>query len=423
MKRNFMLPDAFTRAFLQFGIAMKALSVACCGIALGAAPAWAAQEQRDKLEIFVSDRVISDDNLYRQPSGMIDVVDANGARLRGEDYINRISVGVDGRWPIARQLFKLAVQIDDNRFSHNDQLNNFSGAGTLGWDWQAGSNLSGTLGADYSRALVDFANNRIVTKDLVDLSSYFGEMRYGLGSRWSVAANVRYGETSHSIDIRKVDDFQSKSGGFGVRYATPAGASLAADYRYVDARFPQDSLLNGVPFDRSYNENTTSMRVKYPFTAKLQLDATGGYLRRAYATEQNENFSGDIWRASLQWEPTIKTQIAFNAWRQLQAYIDAESNYFISKGGSIAPTWSPREKLSFVMELSLEDQTYLTSTLDPFFTAGRRDKVKAGQIRAIYQPRRHWRIDLSYRHENRDSNRALLEYRDNLASLGARFTF
>ncbi len=402
---------------------MKHICLLSCGIALAASSAWAAQEERDKLEIFISERVTADDNLYRQPEGMIDVVDVNGATLRGEDYINRISVGVDGRWPIARQLLRLALQVDDNRFSRNDQLDNFSGAGNVGWDWQAGSILSGTLGAEYSRALASFSSSRVVSKDLVDVGSYFGEARYHLGSRWSLGANVRYGETSHGIDIRKIDDFQSKSGGFGLRYETPAGASLAADYRYTDARFPQESLLNGVPFDRSYNENTTSLRVKYPFTVKLLLDATAGYLRRDYATEQNGNFSGDVWRASLQWQPTVKTQIAFNAWRQLQAYIDAESDYFISRGGSIAPTWSPREKLSFVMELSMEDQTYLTSTVDPSFTEGRRDKVKAGQIRAIYTPRRPWRIDLSYRHEDRESNRALLAYRDNLASLAVRFTF
>jgi exopolysaccharide biosynthesis operon protein EpsL len=405
---------------------MRLISVLGCAatIAVVAGPAWSApEENRDPLQIFVSERIAHDDNLYRLPDNGPGLFDPSGRAVHSNDYLNQASLGVDGRWDIARQVFKLQLQADDNRYSHNDQLNFVGGTGKADWDWQLGNDLSGILGADYSRSLVNYAAERILTKDIVKLTDSYGEARYRLGSRWSVSGNVRYSETTHTSDILRVDDFHSKNGGFGLQYATPGETVIGLDYRYTDATFPRSGLLNGLLSDSNYTQNLTSVRLKYGLTGKLTLDAMAGYLDRKYDVNIGEDFSGDVWKASLLWSATVKTQVTFSAYRQLTAYVDVESDYYVGTGFRVSPSWAPTTKLTFALDLTYEDQDYLRSVIDPFLTADRRDHVKSGQIVATYTPQTAWRFDLTYRREDRHSNRDEFQYNDNLAAAGVRFTF
>jgi len=59
----------------------------------------------------------------------------------------------------------LNAHVDDNRFHKNDNLNYISGGGTLKWDWKVGDRWFGDVGADYKRALADFANDQFLDKD------------------------------------------------------------------------------------------------------------------------------------------------------------------------------------------------------------------------------------------------------------------
>jgi len=96
-------------------------------------------------------------------------------------------------------------------------------------------------------------------------------------------------------------------------------------------------VISGSPFNRDYNEDTVSVLAKYLLSDKTQINASAGYLKRNYTNETTGAFSGDIWRLSLQWQATEKTQISFAVWRDLEAYLASQSNYFVSTGGSISP--------------------------------------------------------------------------------------
>jgi len=68
-----------------------------------------------------------------------------------------------------------------------------------------------------------------------------------------------------------------------------------------------------------------------------------------------------VWRAEYDWKPRQKFSLLLAGWRELRAYTDVESDYFVSDGFSLGPTWSPTEKISLALTASYEDQEYLTS--------------------------------------------------------------
>ena len=385
--------------------------------------ALAAEEQPPrKLDFFVGAGALYDDNLFRQPAGAD--LSAVAANLHRDDLIERLSAGVDGTWTLARQSFELKAHGDGNRFEHNDQLNNVSGKAMGSWDWRLGNRLSGRLGADYSRSLANFANNLVLVKDLLTQKSSFASGTYLLGNRWTINAEVRWSSTTHGAEIRQVDDDNIRTQKIGLGFSLSPSATIGWNYRHSNANFAgaqQDSTT--ALYDRNYDESASIFWLKYALGGKTDFSAEGGYLRRNYPNAAIGNYSGGTGRAKLAWHPGPKTELDISGWRDLTAYIDAESNYFVSTGGSIAPTWVPTERITASLAVAWESQKYIGSEPSVLGDPFRRDTVRSVQANAVYMPRDPLELDLTLRREQRGSNRSSLTYTDNLAILGVRFTF
>jgi hypothetical protein len=143
---------------------------------------------------------------------------------------------------------------------------------------------------------------------------------------------------------------------------------------------------------------------------------SGGYLKRDYPESRFATFSGDIWRASLQWLPTDQLQWVLTGWRQLTAYVDAESDYFVSKGVSLTPTWIATQTLKLSMTLSRENHDYISSSPSAITLDTRRDKLTSAQGGLIYAPKDSLLFNLTCRYDKRSSNQALFQYNDILAT-------
>ncbi len=370
----------------------------------------------------IADRLAYDDNLFRLPSHT-DVAALAGPGASRQDLINSASLGFDGRWYAGSQAVSLNLRVDDNRFSRNDDLNNVSGKGGLLWDWRVGGNFSGQAGANYYRALASFANTNYYARDIVEREDYFGNARYQVGPSWTLLGGVDIADTSLSAVSQRIYDFRSKSGNAGVEYASPTNSTITWEYRYTDARFPQAFVLNGAPFNADYNEDTAQVSLKYVLSAVTEIDASAGYLRRNYPYSSFAAFSGGVWRASLQWQPAYKLQLVAAGWRELKAYVDSESDYFVSNGASVTPQWKASETVTISVTASWEKHDYIGSSPSALTYLSRHDRVLSQQARILYEPLRHLDIDLTYRFDRRESNRAEFGFDDMLATAGVTFKF
>lgn len=373
------------------------------------------------LDYFFGAGSMYDDNLFRQPTGSSLL--AGSGELHRQDRIDRLSAGLRGSWSFAQQTFELQGHADGNRFEQNDNLNNISGSATAAWDWRLGARWSGRLGGDYTRKLADFANNLLLDKDLLTQRGSFAGATYQLGAHWFMHGEVRWASASHSAEVRQVDNDNIRTQKLGLELELSPTDSIGWNYRHANANFAGETLVTGVPFNRDYDESSSVFWLKYSLGGRTDLNLEGGYLRRNYPNASIGNYSGGTGRATLTWHPGAKTQLAITGWRDLTAYIDAESDYFVTTGARIAPSWAPTERITTSVMLSWEAQNYIgsnpTAAADPL----RHDIVKYVQASVLYAPRPALELDLSYRRELRDSNRPELAYADNMALAGIRLLF
>src|SRR5262249_3965809 len=162
------------------------------------------------------------------------------------------------------------------------------------------------LEGSFSRSISGFANNRFLSKDLLDVENAFASLHYSLGAHWNLVADGVRSETSHGADSRRLDNSLTDSGSAGVEFKSNAGNSVSLSYNYANGRYAQNIFINGTEFNRDYRENKPAVRIRYAPTGKLSLDATLGYLSHQYPNFTGAQFSpdfvGSVWRVNLQWD-------------------------------------------------------------------------------------------------------------------------
>jgi len=369
-------------------------------------------ELGNRLVFSAGDTFTYDNNLFRLPAGS----DGSSVGIFSrQDHIDTINLGVDGHWFAWRQEFDVSVRAAENRFVRNDSLNNVSGTGKFTWDWLINSRLSGTAGYDFNRMLASFANTSFFSKDLVDTSDYFATGGLRVTHHWTITSGVKGTMVNHSAAERVGDEFRSTSGNLALQYMTTEHNSFSVGYGYTDAYFPQTAVLNGEQFDRSYKDSSAQFIVKYRLGGATQLDARMGYTERHYPNSRLGAFSGDIWRATLTWTPTAMTQFVVAGWRELTAYLDSESDYFVSKGGSATLTWSPTLKIGVSGSAIFNSQRYISNSPSLVVFDSRHDNLRSYQLNISYAPRDVVTLILGFRYDSRDSNLPQLPYEDKTA--------
>lgn len=408
-------------------LCLAAVSTVLCNAALAAQPDGEKKEEH----LYLSEQFLYDDNLFRDAeTDDTDVIPGDPAdpnatprEVSREDYVNRITVGVGNDFHMGQQTLRLKGRVYDARYQDNDYLDYTGGDASAALDFRALTALSGRLSGSYNRTLADFANTLGTQRDIIESTNYSALVRWALGPRWSVSASGGRIETEHGLSVRENEDLEADVGRVSIDYATPSFHSFGVEYRYIDAKFPNALAAPG--FDAStsdYEENAALARFTYTATVRTQFRVSAGYVERERPVDPEGRYSGDTWRTEIDWKPREKFQMLFSAWSELKAYTDVESDYFISDGYSLAPSWSPTEKLNFSLTASYEDQEYL-NTRDLDLVGGQRnDDVLTGLFTFTYKPRDQLAIELSYRGSDRDSNRVNRRYDAQVAGIALRWS-
>lgn len=423
---------AKVRTLRRNSLCLAVAGTALCNVTMSNIALAAQPNEKEEEHLWLSEQFSYDDNLFRSAeSEDVDVIPGDptdpNAPVRDvarEDYVNLISLGVGNDFHLGQQTLRLKGRVFDARYQDNDYLDYTGGDASVQLDLRMLTALSGRLSGAYGRKLADFANTLGTDRDVIETFNYNGYLRYELGPRWSISAGGGRIETEHDLDRRQQENLEADLGRVSIDYQTPSFHSFGLEYRYMDAKFP-DAILDANGLSQSdYEENAALARFTYTATVRTQFRLSGGYVERERPNSLDGagDYKGNVWRAEVDWKPRIKFSTVFAAWRELKAYTDVESDYFISDGFSLAPTWSPTEKLIFALSVAYEDQEYInTRDLDLIGTQ-RNDDVLSGLFTFTYKPREQLALELSYRGSDRDSNRINRRYDAQTAGIAIRWS-
>ena len=370
--------------------------------------------RENSFDVFAADALAYDDNIYRLTPGTTDLNSLPGIGLHAkrQDYIDTASLGLDGTWSRGRQTVAVDLRADVNRYSTNKDLNNVSNSDKIKWNWSVGNVLSGQIGAIYNSGLISFVNSTFYGRSLYAVTSYFATGRYQFGPHWAVFAGGLDSRTtlSNSASLR-ANDLHTKSADFGSELALGVKDSLRLEYRYSDTTSPAGAALNG-----DYHEDAGRFAVKHEFSDKTDVNANVGFLKRTYSSTVIPGFSGNVWRLDAHWQPTDKLRFEAGVWRNLQAYLTAQSDYYVDRGERISPQWAVSEKIAIAVAFSFENQDYIGVGAGELVQGARRDSLTSSQASIKYTPFNFLIFDVGYAYEKRKSNEFRFQFNDNIIS-------
>jgi exopolysaccharide biosynthesis operon protein EpsL len=391
----------------------------------------ALEQRTDFLTFFAANDFLYDDNIYRVPSSFTDLstLPGIGPNPSRQDYIDSITGGMGAEWLLgSRQSLDLNLRVDDNYYLHNTDLNNVSTNDHLAWNWGLGSALSGEVGGDYNRTLASFVNTSVYSRDVVIKTDYFASLRYQVGPRWGLFGGLLGLDYKLTAPELNYNNSSSKAVDLGADYLTVAGNRLGFDYRYTDSTSPNTSIVNGVALSPDYREDRARLLAVYSLSAKTSIDGSVGYLKRTYPSTAIGDFDGVIWRITLNWQPTPKTQLLASTWQQLTAEATAQTDYYVSRGVTVTPIWTVSEKVALSLIFSREKQDYRGTNPAsvnpvPIMTEAREDTVTAESANLTYTPIKALILSLNAGYQTRASNAEQYAYNDFRADLSVTYKF
>jgi exopolysaccharide biosynthesis operon protein EpsL len=408
---------------LQLGLALFALPA--CALAFdtvdsivypntGTFPAYPVDEARGPLNFFVQGGVMRDNNVARL-SSLANTQAVLGSSQRS-DTITRLGVGVryDQR-VIGRQRVRLEARGDQYWYDRYSTFDNFA-YGLLGeWDWEVGNQLSGTLGYQRRRALVDLGEIQGLTKDTITEDRYYGTGGYQFAPNWRVRGGLTRSQLHRNSD--SVSGHTSGATG-GIDYFTPLGNSLGVEVSRTTGDFsaPQvtsdvGNLALPVAVSNQFNEYNYSLVGNFTFGPQWRIGGRVGETRREHTILGQRDFKGSTGRVTVDWLPGTKTILSFAAYKEARPIVDLAASYAVVRGVQFGPSWAATAKLVFNARLITERRSFAGDPAVPLLGLPQRDEtIKGVRLGVGWEPIRHTEISLGLDHGTRSSNVLFRDY-------------
>jgi exopolysaccharide biosynthesis operon protein EpsL len=403
------------------------------GLALGAGDAFALWG--DKLELFASERLTYDSNPFRLSSGL-DPQPLIGSSSRA-DWYSTTSAGLNLDVPWSRQRFQGGYQSNVSRFDKFTQLDNTGYEGRALWLWQAGNDLSGTLGYTEAKNLASFAYlggggssispQTFAADPLTTKLGYFTAI-YNLTPSWRLRGGVNDLQQTHQNDTAKINDVEIRSSNAGLAYVTAANNQFGVEAVKDDADYPNRLFFEGAAIDNSYRQTGAGIFGDWTLSGSSHFLWNVRRVHREFPDLPQRDFSAWTYRLQYDWTSSPRFVLSAVAAQDVTATEDTAANFVLAKTVSLLPTYRWTEKTVFTGIISWSKRD---SIGDPgfgqvpglSFQPGREDKIWVFQADANYHYSRNWTFIATLRREQRTSNVQFADYIANIASLTARFGF
>ena len=381
----------------------------------------------DRLELFVSQTITRDDNVFRI-SESLDPAVVLGSSSKGDTY-STTSLGFNLDAPVSRQRLQARLAWNITRYERFTVLNLDDGHdGRVAWLWRVGNDLDGRLEYSDTRALASLANTRsgvlFGTPNVLATRRALFNGAYLVTPRWRLRGDVSRLRQSNELPALQVNDVTIDDAGLTLSYVTPANNEAGLRAQVEDGQFPSRQPVAGTLVDNSYRQQRIAAVADWAVTAQSRIAARAGWVSRDHAELPQRDVDGATYYAAFDWKPTGKLALAAVAQRDIVPLDDIYSQSVKVKGVALRASLALTEKLGLSASGEYSHRDYLA---DPALLLGvvspRSDTVRAAAAVASYRPARLVTLQMGLRRETRSSTVAFGDYAANIFNVGVRIGF
>ena len=379
----------------------------------------------DKFEPYAFAGVLLDSNIFRL-SGDEEARARFGSTNRN-DTVGNLGAGFKSDLKLSRQHLLLDAEVDRVIYDTYDDLDHTKVNGKAAWVWQVGNLWSGNLGYGYLRDMRSFDQRTVLDpdpleKDMRTRQVGFVDAGYQLHPDWELVGGLEYSDVSYQD--RKILDRDATSGRFEVLYRNTLNSRVGVRVKYADNDL-KEREIEGIEINNDYKETQISGVLYWEASGKSALEANLGYTKQSFDDFDGRDYNGSTGRLKYFWQMTGKTKLDFSVWRVTSTQSDEVTTYVLTKGASIAPTWSVTPIFNLTGKIQYEDVDYKGQNDIVTALGGPRrdDDIWQLGVTADWDPRRYLRLSLGYKYVDRDSSIDVNDYDYNQVDAKVRVKF
>lgn len=360
-----------------------------------------------------------DDNLFELPN--TSQLPA-GLTSNGATWIYTGTVGLSFDRQYSSQIFHADVSLTRNEFSSLHYLDYNAVNYTGGWQWQLGSNLTGTLGVDQEQFLGSYSDYQYYTTS--NVRTHMGQtftLDWDASGPWHVVGGILHAKVVSPVVFSQVGSFSQTDFQFGAGYVSQLGSSAMLRVRQSIGSF--SGALDYVNLLNSpYTQREAEAVTHWVAGGWTTVDARIAYVDRLYDDFGQRDYQGWVGSLQLNWQPSANTILKLLASRDLVSFQAADSSFYWLSQVSVGPQWNITSKLQLEGSVGLSWRTF-EGPIGSGPDVGRSDRLGSARLSLTYKPTPGSSISLTGTVSQRRSNLAEFGYNENTVAMEATLQF
>lgn len=368
----------------------------------------ASADQDDTINLNAGIGYLHDSNLFRLSP------EANTKALLGkdnrDDQITTTSLGIAFRKALGLQVFEAGWDRLSNRYATYTHLDSDINNRRMAWRWQLTPSVKGNLAYNQTQSMVGFADySNYATQNIRRITTYRVDADWNiLPGGWHLITGVDRYETTNSQTYTQDEGSRITSTDVALRHVFSSGNWADLSGRAGRGEFPNRKPNDLSQFDNNFDDRRAEFRANWSH-GKSTLRGGVGYSTREYEHYEARNYSGAVGNLAWQWQPTGKTGLLLSWKRDLAAFTDQTSSYYLQDVFSIMPIWQADAKLRLGVKFDHARRDYRGAITTAAYTP-RNDRITSAKISLDWTPLRTLTINAYWSQEGRNSSLAMGDY-------------
>jgi exopolysaccharide biosynthesis operon protein EpsL len=376
-------------------------------------------DQFDTINFTANASINHDNNVFRLPAN------ANTQLLIGSpdksDYTRKVMMGINIDKKYANQSWSLDANVTNNKYDTFSYLDFNSTIYKAAWKWSLGSKLNGTLSADHSQTLNDFADVRTNTRNLKTTDGRGFSADWWFESDWHLVFGLSDSESASSSTTVNNLNYRNKTSEAGFKYQPADRSSISLLSRKIEGTYVGVSPNYLTMLDAGYAERQQVIQVTWLVTAKSVLSGHLENIKRQHPLISERDYNGMQRGLGYAWAVSDKTHLNVDMDRVITSWLDPTSSYYVTDTLAMTSSWQFNAKADTHATIKVGTSKYLGAVVTN--VVNRVDTNKSIEVGLAWAPQRYLRISATAQHALRVSNYSSYEYSDDIVSLSATATF
>lgn len=224
------------------------------------------------------------------------------------------------------------------------------------WLWQLGSRFNGEIGLRYQKELTSLADLAVPVAEMRTEKGVNIKANYSIHPDWQLTMgfdDARVERGLASLQRYNHDDTRTD---LGVRYFGGQGNSIGLKAIYGSVDYPNQAGGASGSSDNSYRYDSLRATMVWVPSGATSLRGSIGYERVRHHQLSGQDYDGLAARLTHVWR-TGKIEVITNVWREVSPD-SSISDYVLSRGASVAPSWVFSPRFSANIKLLQEFKDY-----------------------------------------------------------------